>query len=101
RFSSAEKIASYIGLTPSEYSTGQTTRQGRITRCGNKRVRTSLVEGSWILIYRDPVMRLKYERLKHRKGAKRAIIAIARHLIIRIRSILLKNEPYAINATAS
>jgi transposase len=100
RFPSAEKIASYVGLTPSEYSTGQYTRQGRITRCGNKRVRTSLVEGSWILIYRDPMMRLKYERLKRRKGAKRAIIAIARHLIIRIRSILLSNQPYTINASA-
>jgi transposase len=100
RFKSAEKIASYIGLTPSEYSTGQYTRQGRITRCGNKRVRTSLVEGSWILIYRDPVMKLKYERLKKRKGGKRAIIAIARHLIIRIRKILLSNEPYIIGSTA-
>lgn len=96
RFKSAERLASYIGLTPSEYSTGQYTRQGRITRCGNTRVRTSLVEASWILIYRDPVMKYKYEKLKSRKGAKRAIIAIARHLIIRIRSILLNNEPYAV-----
>jgi transposase len=101
RFKSAEQISSYIGLTPSEYSTGQHTRQGRITRCGNKRVRTSLVEGSWILIYRDPVMKLKYERLKRRKSAKRAIIAIARHLIIRIRKILITNEPYAIGLSAS
>ncbi len=101
RFDSAEKIASYVGLTPSEHSTGQYTRQGRITRCGNKRVRTSLVEGSWILIYRDPLMRLKYERLKIRKGAKRAIIAIARQLIIRIRSVLLSNQPYRINLLAS
>jgi transposase len=38
RFRSAEKIASYVGVTPSEYSTGQYTRQGRITRCGNKRM---------------------------------------------------------------
>jgi transposase len=101
RFPSAEKIASYIGLTPSEYSTGQYTRQGRITRCGNKRVRSSLVEGSWILIYRDPVMRQKYEQLKIRKGAKRAIVAIARHLIIRIRSILLNNEPYMMGSKVS
>lgn len=100
RFASAEKIASYAGLTPSEYSTGQYTRQGRITRCGNKRVGTSLVEGSWILIYRDPMMQLKYERLKRRKGAKRAIIAIARHLIIVIRSILLSNKPYQISSLA-
>lgn len=101
RFKSAEKIASYIGLTPSEYSSGQTTRQGRITRCGNKRVRTSLVEGSWILIYRDPVMRFKYERLKRRKGSKRAIIAIARHLIILMRSMLINNEPYIMGSFVS
>jgi transposase len=98
RFKSAERIASYIGLTPSEYSTGQYTRQGRITRCGNTRVRTVLVEGSWVLIYRDPVMRYKYEKLKIRKGAKRAIIAIARNLIIRIRRMVLNNEPYTVGS---
>jgi transposase len=50
RFKTGDELASYIGLTPSEYSTGQYVRQGRITRCGNKRVRTCAVEGSWILI---------------------------------------------------
>ena len=101
RFNTAEQIASYMGLTPSEYSTGQFTRQGRITRCGNARVRTCLVESSWILIYRDPAMKQKYERLKCRKGAKRAIIAIARNLIIRIRRMLLSNEPYISSLKAS
>jgi transposase len=96
RFKRADELASYIGLTPSEFSTGQYVRQGRITRCGNKRVRTCLVESSWILIQRDPVMRFKYNRLKSKKGAKRAIIAIARKLIIRIRRILLNNEPYVV-----
>lgn len=95
RFQSSDKLASYIGLTPSEYSSGKSTRQGRITRCGNTRVRTSLVEASWILIYRDPNMKKKYQKLKGRRGAKRAIIAIARNLIIRIRRILLNNEPYS------
>ena len=96
RFKRAEELASYIGLTPSEFSTGQYVRQGRITRCGNKRVRTCLVESSWILITKDPLMRFKYNRLKAMKGAKRAIIAIARRLIIRIRRILLNNEPYVV-----
>ena len=96
RFRSADELASYIGLTPSEYCTGQYVRQGRITRCGNKRVRTCLVESSWILIRKDPLMRLKYNQLKQFKGAKRAIIAIARKWIIRIRRLLLNNEPYAI-----
>jgi transposase len=96
RFNSARQIASYIGLTPSEYSTGQHIRQGGITRCGNKRVRTILVESSWILIGKDPYMQMKYRRLKNAKGGKRAIIAIARNLIIRLRKMLLTNEPYRI-----
>jgi transposase len=37
RFESAEELASFIGLTPSEYSTGERVRQGRITRCGNNK----------------------------------------------------------------
>ncbi len=96
RFRSSEKIAAYIGLTPSEYSSGQYVRQGRITKCGNKWVRTCLVESSWHLIWKDPVMQYRYKKLKGRKGAKRAIIAIARHLIIRIRRMLLDNKPYVI-----
>ena len=94
RFRSSEEIASYMGLTPSEYSTGEHIRQGRITRSGNWRVRNALIESSWILIGRDPWMRRTYLRLKSRKGAKRAIIAIARKLIIILRSMVLRNMPY-------
>jgi transposase len=100
RFQSARHLASYIGLTPSEYSTGQHIRQGGITRCGNKRVRTVLVESSWILIGKDPLMQMKYRTLKNAKGGKRAIVAIARNLIIRIRRMLLNNEPYRIGGVA-
>ena len=100
RFQRAEELASYIGLTPSEFSSGQYVRQGRITRCGNRRVRTCLVESSWHLIKKDPWMRRKYDRLKQWKGGKRAIIAIARNLMIRIRRILLNQEPYVVGAVA-
>jgi transposase len=96
RFKSGEELASYLGLTPSEFSTGKYVRQGRITCCGNKRVRTCAVEGSWILITKGPWMRFKYLQLKARKGARRAIIAIARMLIIRVRRILLSREPYRV-----
>lgn len=100
RFKSSRHLASYIGLTPSEYSTGQLIRQGGITRCGNKRIRTALVESSWILIGKDPFMQMKYRRLKNAKGGKRAIIAIARKLIIRLRRMLLTNIPYRIGGVA-
>lgn len=95
RFNSAKEIASYIGLTPSEYSTGQYVRQGRITSCGNKRIRSALVESSWILISRDLEMRARYMRIKAKRGGKRAIVAIARSLIIRIRKVLLSGQPYS------
>lgn len=100
RFKSSGELASYIGLTPSEYSTGQHIRQGRITRCGNKRVRTALVESSWILIGKDSYMQLKYRKLKNTKGGKKAIVAIARNLIIRIRKMLLTNKPYVFGGIA-
>jgi len=100
RFKTADEIASYMGLTPSEYSTGQHVRQGRITRCGNTRARVCLVESSWHLIVKDLFWRGKYLKLKYRRGAKRAIIAIARNLIIRIRRMLLNNEPYVAAAAA-
>jgi ABC-type microcin C transport system duplicated ATPase subunit YejF len=45
-------------------------------------------------------MKYKYEKLKFRKGGKRAIIAIARHLIIRMRSMILNNEPYSVGLRA-
>lgn len=96
RFPNNEALAAFLGLTPSEYSSGEQVRQGSITRCGNKRVRTALVESSWTLIRKDPVVRGKYDRIGRRRGAKRAITAVARNLAHRIRGLLLRNEAYAI-----
>jgi len=98
RLKSSDKLAACIRLTPSEFSSGQYVRQRRRTRCGNKRVRSCLVESSWILIGKDLDMRSRYQELKNRKGAKKAIVAIARILIIRVRRILLDNEPYLFKA---
>jgi len=47
RFATAGQFMSYVGLVPSEESTGQRRRQGRITRCGNGHLRRILVEAAW------------------------------------------------------
>lgn len=94
RFSSNEHVGSYLGLTSSEYSSGEHTHQGRITRCGNARLRKLLVQCSWRLIAGDEVMKRRYERIKRRRGGKRAIVAIARKLSGRMRTILIRKEPY-------
>ena len=69
---------------------------GHITHAGNDRVRTTLVEFSWILIGKDPAMRWKYNNIKHRRGGKRAIVAVARTLSACTRRVLLHQVPYKI-----
>lgn len=80
RFDSGESLSAYLGLTPSEYSSGDKVRHGRITRCGNRFVRTLLVEASWVVIRKDPRLKAVYLKLKRTRGAKRALIAVARRL---------------------
>jgi len=51
RFDPPRKLMAYLGLVPSEFSTGLTTRRGGITKAGNSRVRRTLVEGAWTYRY--------------------------------------------------
>jgi transposase len=52
RFASPRQLAAFVGLIPSEYSSGPARRQGGITKAGNGRARRALVEGAWA--YRHP-----------------------------------------------
>jgi transposase len=94
RFRRAEQLAAYVGLTPSQYSSADKIRMGRITGAGKNTVRSALVESCWQLIRKDKVMREKYEQIKARAGGKRAIVAVSRKLILCIRRLLLDNRPY-------
>lgn len=100
RFRRADQLAAYIGLTPAQFSSADKVRMGRITRIGNKGVRTVLVEAAWKLIGKDMAMRKKYEKIKVRSGGKRAIIAIARKLLLCIRRMLLDSQIYSYGLSA-
>jgi len=97
RFADGEALSSFAGLTPSEYSSGDRIRHGRITRQGNPIIRSVLVESSWILISKDPEMRRFYDRIKVRRGGKRAIVAVARKLCHRLLAIAQSGQPYQVN----
>ena len=74
RFESARQFMSYLGLTPSEDSSGEKQRKGAITKAGNKRVRRLLNEASWHYRHRYyPSKTLK----KRREGQPSWAIAIA------------------------
>lgn len=94
RFHRSEQLAAYVGLTPSQYSSGDNIRMGRITGIGKCHLRGTLVEASWTLIRKDLGMRRIYDRLKQRAGGKRAIVAIARRALTCLRVMLLENRPY-------
>jgi len=96
RFRRADELAAYLGLTPSQHSSGERIRMGHITHTGNARVRTVLVESSWFLIAKDASMRGKYEKIRASRGGKRAIVAVARLLSMRIRRMLLDGTVYRI-----
>ena len=100
RFRRADQLAAYVGLTPSQYSSAEKIRMGRITAIGKNSLRGTLVEVAWRLIGKDPAMREKYERVKLHAGSKRAIIAIARITLLRTRRILLDRQPYSVGLVA-
>ena len=100
RFRRAEQLAAYVGLTPSQYSSADKVRMGRITGIGKNTLRSLLVEASWTLIRKDQAMREKYDRIKIRSGGKRAIVAIARTLLLRMRRMLLDGQIYAFQLAA-
>lgn len=75
-------------------------RMGRITGIGKNTLRAILVEASLQLITKDRVIREKYDRIKIRSGGKRAIVAIARTLLLRMRRMLLDERVYALPLAA-
>jgi transposase len=57
RFAHPRALMSYLGLVPSEFSSGNTRRQGEITKCGNKHARRILVEAAWCNRFKAQITR--------------------------------------------
>jgi transposase len=68
RFDNPRQLMSYLGLTPSEYSTGDRRRQGGITKAGNTHARRALIEGAWA--YRYPAKVSRHLQLRLEKVSK-------------------------------
>jgi transposase len=64
RFENPRQLMSYLGLTPSEYSSGERRRQGAITKAGNTFARRALIEGAWAYRYPAKVSRHLQVRLE-------------------------------------
>lgn len=84
RFPSAHQVEAYLGLVPSEQSSGERQHRGRITKQGNTRMRWLLVEAAWRIL-RSPraeaaALRAWAEQIAARRGKRVAVVALARRL---------------------
>ena len=97
RFAREDDFSSYLGMTPSQFSSGDKVRLGHITRQGNSNLRRVLIESAWTVIKHDPHLREKYDRIKARgTNGKKAIVAVARSLAVRLRRCVLDETEYVI-----
>lgn len=97
RFKDSKDAGAYVGLTPTQYASGETQRQGSISKRGSKRTRCLLVEAATSLLMRSK----KWSKLKawgmklmKKKGAKKAIVALARKMAVIMHRMLITKEPF-------
>jgi transposase len=80
RFPQADKLCAYAGLVPTTYASGGKIRHGNLLPSCNRWLRWAYVEAAWIAQRTSPYCHAYFERIKRRKGANCANIALARRL---------------------
>lgn len=101
QFPNERALFSFTGLTPGEYSSGNHVHRGSISRQGSSRLRHMLVEAAWQAIRKDKVLREFFERIAKKAGKKRAIVAVARKLVGRIRAAVRVSTGYEVGHIAT
>jgi transposase len=96
RFCRGKQVASYLGLIPTEHSSGgRGQRLGHISKQGNPFLRGLLVEAAHSAVRHEPEMRRAYQRLAQRKCRALAKVAMARKLAVRLYWMLREEVDYA------
>ena len=101
RFESGEKLVHYVGLTPGEHSSGEEIIRSRTGLVGNKQLRSIIIQLAWVAVRKDGNLLNKFERVYKKSGSKqKAIVAVARKLMMKVYTITEKEEDYVINIAA-
>jgi transposase len=99
-FTNIRQLGGFVGLVPTEHSTGERTDRGSITRTGDERLRSKMIQASWSAIRKDEELREFFRSVCHRhprpQGPRVAIVAVARKLSVRISVVLMKQRPYVV-----
>ena len=94
RFQNARQVSSYAGLVPKRYQSGTMDRHGKIHKRGPRLLRGALVEAAWLMLRYNPWAREVYQRIcgQQKTRRKKAIVAVARKLLVRCWVMLLRKE---------
>lgn len=95
RFKSCRQVCNYVGFTPRRYQSGEMDRTGRISKNGNPHLRALLVQAAWISL-RFTWANEIFTRVCRGSSKRRniAIVAVARHILIRCWAMLRDNKPW-------
>src|SRR5207245_8284291 len=94
RFTDSKRLASYVGIIPREYSSGEHQRLGGVTKQGSPLLRFLWGEAGAHAARRDPELKRFYRRKLVPKDHSKARVAVARKLGIRLRSLLQHDIAY-------
>jgi transposase len=94
RFERSKNVVSYLGLNPTEHSSGGRQRLGSISKQGNPMLRSLLVEAGQTAARFDPELKRAYQHLKHRKHSGVAKVMVARKLAVRLYWMWRTQQPY-------
>jgi len=101
RFESGEKLVHYVGLTPGEHSSGEEIIRSRTGLIGSRQLRSIIIQLAWVAVRKDGNLLNKFDRVYKNTGCKqKAIVAVARKLMMKVHAITEKEEAYEINKAA-
>jgi hypothetical protein len=92
RFADATHLVGYAGLGARVHDSGETHRTGSITKAGRRDLRAAMVGAAQHAVKCHPYWKAQYERLEDRRGRPKALVAIARRLLVGVWHILAHNE---------
>ena len=92
RFADAQHLVGYAGLGTKVHDSGMTSRSGRITKAGRRDLRVVLIEAAQVAANSHPHWKAELARLQARLGRNKAIVAIARKLLVAVWYILAQHK---------
>jgi transposase len=94
RFPTQWKLVAYAGLAPTQHQSGEYERRGGITKQGSKWLRWILVQAAQHARQHDPRFKTYYDRIAKRRGPQKAVVAVAKEMLVVIWFMLTRREAY-------